>query len=361
MPVPAIAWGTIEITAAIMTAYEIYDLGNTLYEDAGEFNGNLEKAKELLREKIQSIKDEIEKNIDEVAERALLHFLTQSDVKKQSEKTKNATGRIGDGSLEIITAIKQRIPFREVIGMVCEQANKTPIFSLRKKKGVKLSDLPKAKKEILTRLLSYTAEELDLMDDLDSFIMVRLKQLVASFIFEFMDNMLDWASPLKAEVCFGPKPMFEDPPLAAGTQLYRAGTPLNPFFPMSIRRRSAFSADLAIPDYRKKPLTKGNLFAIIEIKFERDTIKKEQFERYDELAKAVARTKNGLVTPPRTNGGTGVVKGCLVALFRYPEDVAIKTQEKVDQKSKPDGKSKTDDGKSKKKNKSAKPFQKGKK
>ncbi|UXY15922.1 hypothetical protein N8I74_02575 [Chitiniphilus purpureus] len=327
MAIPAIVWGIIEVTAAAITAYEMYDLGKTLYEDIDKYSRNLEQAKEELRKKIQSIKEEIGQNIDENMERGFLAAMTEQDRGLQSETTKQAKGRTGTGSPDIITAIKQPIPFRKVIGMVCEKADKTPALGLRRKKGVTIKDLPKAKQKILLELLALSAEELAGINDIDNFIVVRLKQLVANFIFEFMDEMLSWKSPLKAEVCFGPRPKFDDPKLAGATRLQRAGTALNPFYPAPYRQRGSFSADLAIPDYRKDPLKKDNLFAVIEIKFPGDRIENKQFENYKELAIATAKLKTSAASLPRTNGKKGVTTGCRLALFRYPEDIAVEQKD----------------------------------
>jgi hypothetical protein len=170
------------------------------------------------------------------------------------------------------------------------------------------------------------ADELGQLDKLDDFIMVRLKQLVTSLIFEFFDKMLNLASPLKAEACFGKPEGFADPLLAGGARLLRRGVELNPFFPAP-HGKGSISADLTIPDYRKEPLKKDNLFAVIEIKFKGDRITNAQFKKYNKLAEKCAKPKTDGTTLPRTNGKSGVSKGCLVALFRYPEDVAVKPED----------------------------------
>ncbi|WP_297575420.1 hypothetical protein [uncultured Deefgea sp.] len=328
MPLPAaVVWGVIEVTAAAVTTYEMYDLGKSLYEDIEKYDRNLDQAKDELRKKIEAIKKEIGQNIDEKAERGFLAAMSEQDRGMQSENTRNAKGRAGNSSPEIIAAIKQTIPFRKVIGMVCAQADKTPAIGLRRKKGVTIQDLPKAKQKILLELLALSAEELADIKDIDQFILVRLKQLVANFIFEFIDEVLSWRSPLKAEVCFGPPAKFDDPKLAGTTRLLRTGSKLNPFYPAPYRQRGSCSADLVIPDYRKDPLKKDNLFAIIEIKFPGDSIKTEQFKNYDRLAKTAAKIKTDAASLSRTNGQKGVGTGCRVALFRYPEDVAVDQNE----------------------------------
>lgn len=338
MAIPAIVWGIIEVVSAAVTAYEMYDLGKSLYEDVEKYSRNLDQAKEELRKQIESIKKEIGQNIDEKMERGFLTAMTGQDRGMQSENTRQAKGRTGTGSPEIIAAIKQPIPFRKVIGMVCAQADKTPAIGLRRKKGVTIKDLPKAKQKILMELLALSAEELAGISDIDQFIVVRLKQLVANFIFEFIDEVLSWRSPLKAEVCFGPQPKFDDPKLAGATRLLRSGTTLNPFYPAPYRQRGSCSADLAIPDYRKQSLKKDNLFALIEIKFPGDSIKAAQFDNYRLLADTSAKIKTAFETRSRTNGQKGVTTGCRVALFRYPEDVAVDQKEPNHRKPRTGGK-----------------------
>lgn len=273
-------WGIVKIVTLAATAYEIYDTVRSISEEIDDFDNDLEAAKLVLLKHIQILLEEINKKIDKATEVALLHALAKYDVKIQSQTTKQALGRTGTDAdrTKIIAAIKQNIPFRKFISAVCEQANKTPKISLRRPKGseIKLKDLPHAKRAALLKLLSMTAEQLELTDEIDKLIVVRLKQLVANFLFEFQDRELDWASPLKAEACFGPPQLFDDPPIEAGTRtkLHRVGSPINPFYPYPISKHGIISADLAIPDYRKDPLTKKNLFAVIEIKFPGDSIEK---------------------------------------------------------------------------------------
>jgi hypothetical protein len=95
------------------------------------------------------------------------------------------------------------------------------------------------------------------------------------------------------------------------------------------RQRGSIAADLAIPDYRKQPLKKDNLFGIIEIKFEGDRIKNKQFRQYDELNKKTAKVKEKFIGKGRTLGGKGVTIGCRVALFRFPLDVDKETAEQL--------------------------------
>ncbi|MCG4650806.1 hypothetical protein L0P02_12620, partial [Bifidobacterium longum] len=82
----------------------------------------------------------------------------------------------------------------------CEKAEQLPMIQLRKQKGEKLKDVvPKSKVDIVAKLLKMTAQELA-GANVDEYIIVRLKQLAVNFMFEFMDEIVKWKSPLKAEV-----------------------------------------------------------------------------------------------------------------------------------------------------------------
>jgi hypothetical protein len=320
----------IELAATIVAADEMVSLGEEIGENISQYRRQLTEAEKLLRANMVKLEEEIIKRID-ADEKALLAF-TNADAGMQSETTKKGLERKGEGGTLITAAIQQNIPFRQVVSMVCAQADKIPKFQLRAKKGTKTSQetldkLPKSKKELLFKIMEVGAEEAADIQDLDAYITVRLKQLMTNFIFELMDDMLDWKTPLKAEACFGAFPDFEDPKLAGGNKLYRAGSAVNPFYPLPYNKRGAISADLAIPDYRKQALTKSNLFAIIEIKFQNDRIKEEQFKQYDNLNKACAKVKTATVGIARTLNKKGVTKGCRVSLFRFPEDIAVQPKE----------------------------------
>lgn len=47
----------------------------------------------------------------------------------------------------IKTAIRMPMPFRRQLTEICDIANKTPVPSLRRKRGVEIKDLPQAKKK----------------------------------------------------------------------------------------------------------------------------------------------------------------------------------------------------------------------
>jgi hypothetical protein len=100
----------------------------------------------------------------------------------------------------------------------------------------------------------------------------------------------------------------------------RKGTSINPFWPTP-QGKGSISADITIPDYRKEPVSKTNIFAVIEIKFPGDPAKSEQFNKYAELSDSAATAKTDAAKPHRLNGGSEVSKGFRLALFRYPEDL----------------------------------------
>jgi hypothetical protein len=314
MPVPVVAWVIFEIVMIGLAAYEGYSVLSDLYEGFDQYTKGVDKAKQEIKETIQKLKDEIDKKIEEKEEVAILLALAGTD--PRGPVTRKAQGR-GAGNAAINAAIEQKIPFRQVISKVCEQADAMPVLNLRRKKGVKISDLPKAKRKALEALLEKGFEQIT-EEDLGDFIVVRLKQLAASLMFEFIDNTLDWASPMKTEVSFGPPPRFEDPP-SSGTQLERKGS-INPFYPAPHRNAGSISADLIIPDYRKKPTRKDNIFAIVEIKFPGDRIAQEQFDNYDKLLDAAAPAKTK--ASPVRFGQQPVSSGGRLSLFRFPEDKA---------------------------------------
>jgi hypothetical protein len=171
---------------------------------------------------------------------------------------------------------------------------------------------------------------------LDGFILVKLKQLMVNHCFEFMDRVLEWKSPLKAEVCYGPPPFYAEPKMESATQLLRTGyTALNPFYPAPYRGEGSQSADLVIPETRHAPPGKSNIFAIVEIKFPNDDPKEKQFTSYRELLRHAAKVKDAMFRElqdhasnfkspktPLTYMGQPVSSGGHLSLLRWPEDRA---------------------------------------
>lgn len=325
LPIIAGIFAIIRIAAAALAIYETYEVLHDIYEGLDNFKRGMDRAKREIEETIEKLKAEIDENIDEKSQVAMLMAASTHDRTEQSEATRRGTGRGADNGV-ISAAIKQDIPFRKVISDVCEKADRMPVLQLRKKHGVSVRDLPHAKRKALEEIIKKSLDEIADID-LEQFIVCRLKQLSASLMFEFIDYCIDWKSPMKAEVTFGPAPRFTDHPVEEGTKLKRVGkhSPFYPFPPPN-NRRGSFSADLVINEYRGKPTGKSNLFAIVEIKFPGDKIEAKQFRQYGELIKSAAKSKTAVTTTRYEN--QPVSSGGRLSLFRFPEDKATATEDK---------------------------------
>lgn len=320
MPAPIVAGILVlaRLVTLALTAYETLDVLSDLYEGLDKYNKGVDEAKKQLDKLIQGLKDEIDSLVDQKEQVAVLS--AAAGVDPQNPTTQRASGR-GASDAVIKAAVQQKIPFRRIISEVCDKANAMPVIQLRKKKGVNIENLRGAKRKALEELLRVGLENVADVD-LDGLILVRLKQLAASLMFEFVDHCLDWASPLKAEVTFGPPKQYNDHPVERGTKLRRVGkaSPFYPF-PQPNNQRGSISADLVINEYRKQRTDKNNIFAIVEIKFEGDKIDGEQFKQYGALLKEAAKAKTK-ASPVRLNNEV-VSSGGRLSLFRYPEDKAL--------------------------------------
>lgn len=319
MPAPIVA-GVLVIARLVTMALSIYetlDVLTDLYEGLDKYNKGVDEAKKQLEKLIKDLKDEIDNLVDQKEQVAVLR--SAAGVDPQNPTTQRASGR-GANDAVIKAAIEQKIPFRRIISEVCEKADTMPVIQLRKKQGVSVRDLPNAKRKALEEILRVGLDKVADVD-LDGLILVRLKQLATSLMFEFVDHCLDWVSPLKAEVTFGPPKQFTDHPVERGTKLQRVGK-VSPFypFPQPNNRHGSISADLVINEYRKQRTDKNNVFAIVEIKFPGDKIDRKQFEQYDDLLIEAAKTKTR-ANPIRLNNEV-VKSGGRLSLFRYPEDKA---------------------------------------
>lgn len=311
MPIPLLAVALFKIAVAAITAYEAYQILDEVFESIDDYTGDLEKAKEELEEYFRQVKQEIEDNIEGREEVAVLQGLTTADTRPVTVQ-----GRGSRSSAEVKAAILQKIPYRQIISKICEAADKMPVLQVRKRRGLSVKDVVTAKSALIKKLLGEGFEALS-GEDLTNFLIVKQKQLAASLVFEFLDYGLEWQSPLKTEVAFGPPRSFANPPVE-GTKLTRVGSDLNPFYPAPHRRRGSISADLIIPDYRKEPVEKTNLFAIVEIKFPGDRIKTDQIDTYNLLLDRAAFEKTGVTAG--TLNSSSVNSGGRLALFRFPED-----------------------------------------
>ena len=318
----------IEIAGYAIAAYEIYRVASNTYEEVKNYQDSIKKAKEEMKKLMKNLGQEISDKIDKQKEKVLLTTLTTGD--KQTESTKKATGRPQQKSAVIQGAIKQKIPFRQIISQICEKAEQLPMIQLRKQKGQKLKDvIPKSKVDVVAKLLKMTAEELA-GANVDEYVIVRLKQLATNFMFEFMDELLKWKSPLKTEVCFGydlKTRKYLTPQLAGTTRLKRSGSEINPFWPMPYKGKGTIGADIVIPDYRGEPLTLTNIFALVEIKFQGDRIDEEQFRNYNNLKDQCAKAKKA--------SKITASEGFKLSLFRYPEDASPRDQPNQQKQPKP--------------------------
>lgn len=178
------------------------------------------------------------------------------------------------------------------------------------------------KVDIVAKLLKMTAQELA-GASVDEYIIIRLKQFAVNFMFEFMDELLKWRSPLKSEVCFGydiKTKKYLAPQLDGQTRIKRVGSELNPFWPMPYKGKGIIGADIIIPEYRGEPLTLTNIFALVEIKFQNDVIKDSQFQAYNYLKLQCAKAK--FTSKVTAN------EGFKLSLFRYPEDAGMLEEKK---------------------------------
>ncbi|MCY1242149.1 hypothetical protein D9M72_550930 [compost metagenome] len=172
--------------------------------------------------------------------------------------------------------IQRKIPFRPVISVVCDLAYKFPIVVPRR----------------VRKKISETGAE---------FVDVQLKQTTASVMFETIDSLLEWKSPLKAE------PNYNKASRSA--YLGSPSTRVKRFNDMFIfwpRPRGSLAPDIAIVEYRQEPWETKNVFAAVELKFPGDWAQAKQMDDY-----------TALMTAP---GGTASQGKQKVALMRIPED-----------------------------------------
>ena len=94
------------------------------------------------------------------------------------------------------------------------------------------------------------------------------------------------------------------------------------------QRSPTKAADLVIAESRLEPISKTNLFAIVEIKFQGDSIKDKQFNQYDRLLEACKKAKEKKYGKHNNYSGKGVHEGGYISLFRYPEDIALEEGKK---------------------------------
>lgn len=319
---PLIGLGVVLARAftAALTVYELYSYGSNLYEGQANYRQELEKAKAEIKKIIHDLEKEFNGHLVYASEIAYLEHLRKKDPRNDETRAPQQRGKDG-----FKKQISEKIPFRKVISEVCEKANANGFPQLKKKRGVKVSDLPKARQKILESWAGLILSEIMGEDIGSEFLIARLKQLATSIMFEFVDEILGWKAPIKTEVCFGAK--FEDPQLLfpGNPRLKRTGSlDLNPFYPTPYHnQRGSIAADLVIAESRSEPISKTNLFAIVEIKFQGDSIKDKQFNQYDRLLEACKTAKEKKYGKHNNYSGKGINEGGYISLFRYPEDIAL--------------------------------------
>ncbi|WP_017876394.1 VRR-NUC domain-containing protein [Janthinobacterium sp. CG3] len=272
MPVPLIiiALGEIALQAGVWAwrGYRAYDTAQTALE-AVEMAKSIAQSKELIKHKIRGV---IESMSQEIEVKCSTFALVDPG-------GKSTVSRRGNENFEWKEYIERKIPFRPAISIVCKLALEAPIKvprRIRKKIG---GEIPEGTIE------------------------VTLKQTTASLMFETIDLMLDWKSPLKAE-----------PNYNRATQKGYLGTPptrphrISSVFPFWPRPRGSLAPDLVIPEYRQKPWEIDNVFAAVEIKFPNDWVQTKQMEDYVELM------------TPKLGLDARKIGKARIALLRVPED-----------------------------------------
>jgi VRR-NUC domain len=247
MPIPLIAIAIVEVAveAGIIAwrAWQIYDKAQTVLELA-ELAKSIADYKKILSEQfIAELKKEIDIKSRELA-------LLDTGGNTQSVR--------GNKSGIYKAMIERKIPFRLPISVIANLANSSPIKVPRR----------------LTNKLGGQDRVID----------VALRQYTASVCFETADSILDWQSPLKAELAFNPSgrtPYLGSP----ATRPKRIVELPYTFWPVP---KGAIVPDLTIVEDRHKPAKlqpaqDDNVFAVVEMKFPRDSVRQEQMKAYEDL------------------------------------------------------------------------------
>ncbi|QXI30124.1 VRR-NUC domain-containing protein [Pseudomonas vanderleydeniana] len=280
MPGPVAPVAASALIAAAYRAYRGYQAGHAANSAADmaslarDIVDHQNRIKQVLREALEAMSREIE-----------IKSSTLAVVDRGGNST---VSRRGDENLIFKEYIERKVPFRPVISQVCNAALQMPI-------------------KVPRRLRKKIAGEL-----VDTTIEIALKQTTASLLFEAVDEVLDWRSPLKAEPNYNKnssKALLGDPP----TRPKRFGK-VFPFWP---RPWESLAPDLVVVEYRQEPFETENVFAAVEIKFPRDWAKQQQMKQYVRLMM------------PKTGINREKIGKEKVALLRVPEDcVGLETDNK---------------------------------
>ncbi|WP_420994270.1 VRR-NUC domain-containing protein [Cupriavidus sp. 30B13] len=243
MALPAAAAAVVIWGYRAYRAYAAYETAQTAKEAAEmalEIARRKDEVKKLLDSTLSSLKKEIDLNIATLA--AVDHG------------GRSTVSRRGTEATTYRQYIERRVPFRPAISVVCNWALAAPI---------------KVPRRIRRKIPGEAVE---------STIEIALKQTTASLVFEAIDDILDWKSPLKAEPNYNGnsgKAMLGEPP----TRPMRVSE-VFPFWP---RPRGSLAPDLVIVEYRQQPFEVDNVFVAVEIKFPGDWVKQEQMDNYVDL------------------------------------------------------------------------------
>lgn len=279
MPAPAAA----AILAGAYRAYRVYQA-----HEAAMSTADMARLASEIAERKRSIKQVLQQAIEMLAREIEIKSSTFAVVDRGGNST---VSRRGNEHVTFKEYIERKVPFRPAISQVCNVALQMPI-------------------KVPRRLRKSVAG-----DSVTTTIEVALKQTTASLLFEAIDEVLDWRSPLKAEPNYNrnsAKALLGEPE----TRPKRFGK-VFPFWP---RPWESLAPDLVVVEYRQEAFETDNVFAAVEIKFPGDWVKEDQILAYVKLM------------TPKTGINRDKVGAEKVALLRVPEDC---TGFEVDEKKSP--------------------------
>ena len=267
MPAPAAA----AILAGAYRAYRVYQA-----HEAAMSAADMASLASEIAERKSSIKHVLQQAIEALTREIEIKSSTFAVVDRGGNST---VSRRGNENVTFKEYIERKVPFRTAISQVCNVALQMPI-------------------KVPRRLRKSVAG-----DSVTTTIEVALKQTTASLLFEAIDEVLDWRSPLKAEPNYNrnsAKALLGEPE----TRPKRFGK-VFPFWP---RPWESLAPDLVVVEYRQEAFETDNVFAAVEIKFPGDWVKDKQIDEYARLM------------APRTAINREKIGREKVALLRVPED-----------------------------------------
>ena len=267
MPAPAAA----AVLAGAYRAYRVYQAHESTMSAA-----DMARLASEIAERKRSIKEVLQQAIEALTREIEIKSSTFAVVDRGGNST---VSRRGNENVTFKEYIERKVPFRPAISQVCNVALQMPI-------------------KVPRRLRKTVAG-----DSVTTTIEIALKQTTASLLFEAIDEVLEWRSPLKAEPNYNrnsAKALLGEPE----TRPKRFGK----VFPFWTRPWESLAPDLVVVEYRQEPFETENVFAAVEIKFPGDWIKDKQIDEYAQLM------------TPRTGANREKIGREKVALLRVPED-----------------------------------------